>query len=403
MVRIELSTKIEPNLSSTVKRYIGNLKQSLNHAIALSLRCDPDSAKSQYVRAIFLVKGVKFYGFHSQYSPFLKIMLVDPRLMNHVAAILHSGSVLSHRFQVYESHLSFILQFMCDFGLYGCGSIEIRDVYRRRGLEEDEEAMTDPEVTFETSPYPRQTRMPLELDIISPSILNRTKLVERRLHHTLAIPGQERPTEPLVTSVRELWEDERNRRRARGLNLTPEVPFDPSEASRSSSSCWTAEAYWWDEFRRRLEKESPLREEGSINDPSGWENQVMSVFESTEALWEARHRTWKPRSTGDDTDVRDYRTGQDNLVHLPFDDFPDGGEVDVNEALLDTEATNRFRYTEDADVESDEGEETDEKENEEVEEEEEEEEGIGEEDSHEVGNLEGGKTQDDNTSALSPW
>ena len=186
-------------------------------------------------------------------------------------------------------------------------------------------------------------------------------------------------------------------------NLTPEVPFDPSEASRSSSSCWMAEAYWWDEFRRRLEKESLSREEGSINDPSGWENQVMSVFESTEALWEAQHRTWKPRNIENDMDVQDYRTGQDNLVHLPFDDFPDGGEVDVNEALLDTEATNRFRYTEDADVESDEGEETDEKESEEVEEEEEEEEGIGEEDSHEVGNLEGGKTQDDNTSAPSPW
>jgi len=295
---------------------------------------------------------------------------------------------------------------MCDFGLYGCGSIEIKDVYRRRGLEEDEEAIMDPEVTFETSPYPRQTRMPLELDIISPSILNRAKLAERRLHHTLAIPGPERPTESLVTSVRELWEDERNRRRARGLDRTPEVPYDPSEASRSSSGCWTAEAYWWDELRRRLENESPLREEADINNPSGWENQVMSVFESTEALWEAQHRTWKPRSIGNDMDVQDYRRGQDTLVFSPSDDFPDGNEVDVNESLLDTEATNRFRYTEDADVESDEGEECneiDEKENEEVEEEEEEEEGVGEEDSYEVQNLRGGKAGDDNTSAPNSW
>lgn len=322
--------------------------------------------------------------------------------MNHVAAILHSGSVLSHRFQVYESHLSFILQFMCDFGLYGCGYIEIRDVYRRRGLEEDEEAIMDPEVAFETSPYPRQTRMPLELDIISPSILNRAKLAERRLHHTLAVPGPERPTEPLVTSVRELWEDERNRRRARGLNLTPEVPCDPSEASRRSNGCWIAEAYWWDEFRRRLEKESPLIAEADINDLSGWENQVMSVFESTEALWEAQHRTWKHRGIGNDMDVHDHRTGQDNLVLSPFDDFLDGGEVDVNEALLDTETTNRFRYTEDADIESDEGEERnqiDEKENGD-------EEGIGEEDSYggdDIRNLEGSKTQEDSISASSHW
>ena len=302
-------------------------------------------------------------------------MLADPRLMNRVAAILQSGSVLSRRFQVYESHLSFILQFMCDFGLYGCGSIEIGDMYRRRGLEEDAETTMDPEITFETSPYPRQTCMPLELDIISPSILNRAKLAERRLHHTLAIPGPERPTEPLVTSVLELWEDECNRRRARGLDLTPEIPCDPSEASRKPGSGWVAEAYWWDEIRHRLERESPLRAEADTNDPSGWESQVMSVFESTEALWEEQYRTWKLGGIGNGKDVQGDSAGRNSSVLSPFDDFPDSGEVDVNEDLLNAEAANHLGDTEDANTESDEGEEChqmDEGEEEEMEEEEEE-------------------------------
>ncbi|KAJ3575642.1 hypothetical protein NP233_g970 [Leucocoprinus birnbaumii] len=334
-----------------VKNYIRNLKQSLNHAIALSLKRDPNSLKSQYVRSIFLVKGVKFYGFHSQYSPFLKILLLDPRLMNRITAILQSGSVLSRRFEVYESHLGYILQFMCDFGLYGCGSLHLKDVYRRKGLEEDEELLEIPEVSLETSPYARQTRMPLELDIISPSILNRGKLAERKLHHTLAIPAPERPIEPLVTSVRELWEDERNRRRAQGLEPTPELPNDPSEASRKPNSDWVAEARWWDEIRNRLEKErSEITQHPQATGSSRWEGQVMTVFESIEALWEAQHREWKPQKIEDDTSDQGDKEKQDNSALSIIEDFAEGGEVDVDEALLVSETNEQFEITEDLEL-----------------------------------------------------
>ncbi|KXN90017.1 DNA polymerase zeta catalytic subunit [Leucoagaricus sp. SymC.cos] len=339
-----------------VKRYIANLKQSLNHAIALSLKRDPTS-KSHYVRAIFLVKGVKFYGFHSRYSPFLKVVLLDPRLTSRVAAILQSGSVLSNRFQVYESHLSFILQFLCDFGLYGCGSIEFSKAYRRMGSEEEEEpADLDTKVTFEPSPYSRQTRMPLELDITGPLILNRVQLVERKLHHSLALPGPERPTEPLVISVRELWEDERNRRRARGLDPTPEIPNDPSEFSRKPNNGWVSEAHWWDELRGRLEREQTLKESDMTNDVSKWENQVMSVFESTEALWEAQYRTWKPSGEKGDGDA-EANIAQDinGLALSMFEDSGEAGEVDVNEAILAAEATD-YHFDAAGEPESDEDE-----------------------------------------------
>ena len=36
------------------------------------------------------------------------------------------------RFEVYEAHLSFLLQFMCDYGLYGCGELDISGASFRR-------------------------------------------------------------------------------------------------------------------------------------------------------------------------------------------------------------------------------------------------------------------------------
>src|ERR1700759_5375177 len=127
--------------TKTVKRYTTTLASSLNHAIALSLKRNPDSPRSQYVRAILLVKGVHFYGFHSKYSPFLKVYLADPAVVSRAVAIMQSGTVMATRFRIYESHLSFTLQFMCDFNLYGCGWIDLAEV-SLRGPEElsDEES-----------------------------------------------------------------------------------------------------------------------------------------------------------------------------------------------------------------------------------------------------------------------
>ncbi len=266
--------------------------------------------------------------------------------MSRTAAILQSGSVMSQKFQVYESHLSFVLQFMCDFGLYGCGTIEVDDAYRRTTGEDDEGAQLCPPMLFKLSPHPQQTHLPLELDIIPPAITNRSRLTERRLHHNLTMPGPERPSEPLVTSVRELWEDERNRRRARGLEPSPEIPVDPSEASRKVNASWVAEAYWWDELRSRLQRE--LTSEKPNHDPaSAWETQVMSTFESTEALWESHSRTWKHRMpevlASDDHNLKTVKPDESELP--VSQDGVEIDEVDVNEALLVDETMKQLEDT----------------------------------------------------------
>ena len=206
---------------------------------------------------------------------------------------------MSTQFRVYESHLNYILQFLCDFGLYGCGFIELEDVFERCAAqpeEQPEHVSSDPPtpIPFKTSSYFRESRLPLEVDAIAPHILNRRRLAARNAHHRLEIPAAILPSEPLVLGVRELWEDERNRRQTLGLDPSPELPFDPSESSRGIGGEWAAEAHWWDEIRNRIQSTASSDEELQEKKSEGWERFVMTTFESVEAIWEKEYKVWKP-------------------------------------------------------------------------------------------------------------
>ncbi|KDQ63750.1 hypothetical protein JAAARDRAFT_53942 [Jaapia argillacea MUCL 33604] len=356
-VFVEYNGKINPE---SVNRYIAKLSHSLNHAIAISMRRNPHSPGSQFIRAVLLVKGVHFYGFHTGYSPFLKILFADPTFVNRTVTILQSGTVMQTRFRVYESHLTYILQFMCDFGLYGCGWIDLGEVWRR-GDEEDE--FSETESAFKPSPYFRQSRMPLEIDVAAHQILNRHLLSAREIHQKLEIPAPALPPEPLVISVRELWEDERRRRVENGLPPSPSIPVDPSEKSRGAGGGWVAEARWWEEIRQRIErekgKEVKLKEQG-------WERWVMTTFESIEALWESEWKTWRPKKLdatprdGDEmANGAEAESGVDHVEENPFGDAtgyvswknqPTIGheEVDVDETWLSSQEMTQLVEREEA-------------------------------------------------------
>lgn len=111
LLRVDLSV-----IFYAVNQYIATLTRSLNHAIALSTRENPFLPKSQYVRAILLTKGIPFYGFHYGYAPFLKVLIANPLLVKRAVTLLQSGHVMKTKFRVFESHINFMLQFMCDFG-----------------------------------------------------------------------------------------------------------------------------------------------------------------------------------------------------------------------------------------------------------------------------------------------
>ncbi|KAI0825134.1 hypothetical protein BC628DRAFT_1321043 [Trametes gibbosa] len=358
---VEYLDKMHPDI---VNRYIARLKHSLDHAIAISMKRNPHSPKSKYVRAIVLVKGVHFYGFHANYAPFLKIHIADPAFVNRAVTIMQSGTVMKTRFRVYESHISYLLQFLCDFALYGCGWIDIGEVWQRSpddsfDVDEQDAELTEALSTFKFSPFFRQTRMPLEVDAIAPHILNRCKLSARNIHHTLAIPALPLPPEPLVPSVRELWEDERQRRITKGLSPSPEIPKDPSANSRGPGGGWVSEVRWWEEIRKRIERE---RGREAVQPRMSWEKWVMTTFESIEALWEDKYKTWRP------TTVNDAGTGQDRHEHSIADehnpyqpsivtsvvegiieaDNHGVDDVDVDEAMLASQAMSRIMEREEA-------------------------------------------------------
>ncbi|KAF8581637.1 hypothetical protein K439DRAFT_1635972 [Ramaria rubella] len=281
-----------------VKAYTQKLTSSLNHALALSLHRDPHGSNARYIRAIILVKGIPFYGFHTVYQPFLKILVADPTFVSRTVTIMQSGGVMRTKFTTYENHLSYHLQFMCDFGLYGCGWVDLGDVFLREADEDRQDInIVDPETLAlprSPSPYFKQSRLPIELDVCSHQIQNRHGIEPRDIHSSLRIPGPLLPPEPLVQSVRELWEDERRRRIINGLSPSPNMPKPLSDYKRSKGGEWV------DSQRLQgilLDKCNQEKDEGKVYHErnKAWERWVMSTFESIEALWNAERRSWKPK------------------------------------------------------------------------------------------------------------
>lgn len=185
---------------------------------------------------------------------------------------------------------------MCDFGLYGCGLVDFEDALERCEEEPAPIEGDPPPIAFAPSPYFRQSRLPLEVDVISPQILNRLRIDARYIHHQLNIPAPRFPSDPLVLSVRELWDDERARRQARGLHPSPEMPIDPSDSSRAPGGAWVAEARWWDAMRERIEEDTQHTHQEPMTTALLWESGTITTFESVEALWEEHWKTWKPTS-----------------------------------------------------------------------------------------------------------
>ncbi|KAJ4486146.1 hypothetical protein J3R30DRAFT_3444599 [Lentinula aciculospora] len=322
-----------------VRGYTTKLRRSLNHAIALSLRKDPASSKSRYIRSIILVKGVHFYGFHSSYSPFLKVLVIDPALVSRIVAMMQNGTVMGTRFCIYESHLNYTLQFLSDFGLYGCGWIELGHIFQR-GQEENPSEYTEDDQhrpLFPFSSHFRQSRMTLEVDAAAHQILNRRRLLAREWHHKLQIPAPPLPSDPLVLSVRELWEDERARRRDRGLNPSPEIPVDLSESSRGGGGGWVAETRYWDDISRRIEQERATIVHDD-NDAQSWEGAVMTTFESIEALWEEEYKSWKPRKHEHEPVIRSETEDTATVGSPAGEDSPeDDLNIDFDVSFLSVE------------------------------------------------------------------
>lgn len=247
----------------------------------MSYRQDAYSNKNRYVARITLAKGVPFYGFHVGYRFFLKIYMFNPIVMTRLSDLLQQGVIMKRKFQPYEAHLQYLLQFMCDYNLYGCDYLEAgKAVFRSPvpKLGEDEEASThiwhsqsiSPDNITEEYALPRMSHCSIEVDLCVQDILNRKAVKERGLHHDFTEKGHPVPSSmKLVHSMAGLWRDETKRRKRRmGLTKPGSSPFPPEVLVSMSADPRESQPQGWiheDEYMEQI-KELIAAEGGATKD-----------------------------------------------------------------------------------------------------------------------------------------
>lgn len=224
------------------------LHMSIDYALAVSYRRDQGAETAKFVARITLVKGVPFYGFHVGYRYFLKIYLFNPVVVSRLADLLQQGVIMKQRFQPYETHLQYLLQFMCDYNLYGCDYLDaVKAQFRAPvpALEAGEgtghrwhEGTVPVGNVTDSMDLPRLSHCALEVDVCVQDIRNRKAVRERRLHHDFVERMRPPPADlKLVHSMAGLWRDEKRRRMLKnpGASVAGASPF-PDEALVSMSA-----------------------------------------------------------------------------------------------------------------------------------------------------------------------
>ncbi|KAF9292312.1 DNA polymerase zeta [Mortierella alpina] len=209
-----------------LQSYILQLGASLNHAASIALNAPQDLRKSQYVAAIIPVKGIPFYGYHVGYSIFLKIYLFNPDFESRIVDLMRSGAIMATKFQPFEAHIPFRLQFFIDYNLYGMGWLELEDALLRQKVPMPEANDPPKRLTMATvadriwlpdSDPGRISHCEIEMDTTADKIINRDKASERNIHHTLGECFRPPSLTAQVPSMAGLWEDDARRRKANGL------------------------------------------------------------------------------------------------------------------------------------------------------------------------------------------
>nr|CAD7400920.1 unnamed protein product [Timema cristinae] len=195
---------------------------------ALNISQGSATSNTQHVYKIILVSGIPFYGYHAREHQFLKIYLYNPLMVKKTAELLQNGAILNKVFQPQEAHLTFILQFMIDYNLFGMSPVNLSAVKFRRSSETQGRSQEDiPEDLLLPEKVTRISSCDLEVDALATDILNRN-----------TITGGELSVNPGLAGI---WEDEKQRRRVEGRvsQITPQLSQErPFSHSTRSELCF---------------------------------------------------------------------------------------------------------------------------------------------------------------------
>jgi DNA polymerase zeta len=331
-----------------VGAYIHRLHLSIDYALAVSYRRNVQDGNAKFVARITIVKGIPFYGFHVGYRFYLKIYMLNPMVMTRLADLLRQGVIMKKVFQPYEAHLQYLLQWMADYNLYGCGYIDCKKVTFRSPVPQFEEmdnlshlwhyrSIPNDLVTDE-SELPRVSHCSIEVDIHVQDILNRQDVKARPLHHDfIERLNPLAPDEKLVNSMAGLWRDETRRRNAWMSNPDPGSSPFPAEVMVSMSADprhsqpggWIHEEDYREKIMALIAGEKNNSDDGRISfntfvKPTPFESIIRTSLEAIEDLYPENLRPALGLTPGVQT--RD--------INYDINDVNEHGEREVDEKRI---------------------------------------------------------------------
>ena len=265
--------------------------------------------KIAFVGHITLVKGVPFYGYNVGYKFFLKIYMLNPLHMTRLADLLRQGTIMKRVIQPYESHIQYLLQWMCDYNLYGCAYIDCSQVKFRSPVPDhlDLDSTTHhwhnrtipPFLISDNKTIPRQSHCSIEVDVCVQHILNRFDVKSRPIHHDfIELKKPIATDEKLVQSMAGLWRDETRRRKARMGEANPgSSPFPPevlvpvsADPRNTQAGGWIHEKEYMEEIKVIMQDERQKNDDRKVGfdgfvETHSLEKQVNTSLESVEDLF----------------------------------------------------------------------------------------------------------------------
>ncbi|CAL8086496.1 unnamed protein product [Orchesella dallaii] len=198
---------------------------------------------TQHVFKVIRVVGRSFYGYRSNNEVFLRIFFYNPLILKKAVDLLQSGNILGRRFQPYEAHIPYSLQFMIDYCLYGMNFIHYSDLKFRRNIKNALSNKFDLPLSQRSNNSLADYFDPhnIEESLLGPRTLTKMTLCELEVDVIASdiiidnnISGKGVSVNPGIDSI---WKDEIERRRQQGVDSASQITI-PDSQDRSQVILW---------------------------------------------------------------------------------------------------------------------------------------------------------------------
>ncbi|KAJ2480659.1 DNA polymerase zeta [Coemansia sp. RSA 2131] len=262
-----------PSSIHAVREFGYQLGLSLNNALNLMLK----GRDTVYIAAVVPVRGIPFYGHSFGYRPFFRIQFANASILSRASSLLASGAVMGQKFDIFESHLSYTLQFLVDYNLYGMSwmnldGVRFRSLLPSEASTDSTQAITDssvapehrwvpkdvPDYLVNPAPPVRTSTCELEADVTAANIINRRRVRQRHIHHRRHEVDIDTHFERLVPSLDAIWADENKRRASHGMGEIHPVSSQRQTGSTKSTDRVQTLQQWLNHWRMHSLFESAL-------------------------------------------------------------------------------------------------------------------------------------------------